>query len=184
MAKLQSSSDSEYLNCFADFEQVTNLVIILLALKQSKNLVVILLLIAGHSCVLDILLNPSYLCPYFWGANFKMHFLRKNFKRRYNFFQLSLISDILFVKAKKITQTFFQIFNAIFTLLIYFTCTRFFSIPNKIAKCNRAVIALYSNTFLLTKIVSHTLLKRNPQTLLKISSTNTTQKLSTGVTQN
>ena len=37
MAKLQSSSDYEYLNCFADFEQVTNLVIILLALSKAKT---------------------------------------------------------------------------------------------------------------------------------------------------
>ena len=59
--------------------------------EQVENLEVILLLIVGHGCFLDILLEPffisknlsvkifSSLCSYFWGGNFEMHFLREQF---------------------------------------------------------------------------------------------------------
>ena len=64
-----------------------------MTLSESKKLVVILLLIVGHGCFLDILLNPSY-----WGDNFEIHFLR--------------------VRKSKNTQSIFNIFNIVFILLI------------------------------------------------------------------
>ena len=142
-----------------------------------------MLLIVGHGCFLDILLNPSYLClpvkifsclcSYFWGGNFKMHFLREQFwcvamfwKIKRNFQHkatvwLNLVSDILFVKIKKTKIQLIFIFLILY-LHCWYTSTMtyvynfIFSILNKTAnttKCNREV-KVKNSLFLLIKIGS------------------------------
>ena len=103
-------------------EQVKNLAVILLTLNRPKNLLVILLLIAGHSCFLDTLLNPSYLslsvkifscfCSYFCGSNFEFLFMRYGCSCILKKF---LVTDQLELKKNKNTQS---IFNIVFTLLM------------------------------------------------------------------
>ena len=120
---------------FADSEQVKKLVVILLALNESKNLVVILLLIVGHGCLLNDW-TPLFMlicqnifsfgvavlkCVFWEKNNFEVYsYSEKNFFQHKATVSLNLVSDRLLVKAKKTKiQSIFYIFNFVITLLIY-----------------------------------------------------------------
>ena len=98
---------------FANFKQVKNLVVILLALKKSKKLVAILLLIVGH--------DVAILKCMFWESNFEVYLCSELF---FEFLFIHYGCSCVFekfsarVRKNKNTQSTFNIPNIVFTLLI------------------------------------------------------------------